>query len=112
MKQRLGIALAMIGDPDIYILDEPANGMDIEGIVEIRSMILSLAQERKASFLVSSHLAPELQKMCHSVGIIHDGRLRETADMDWILDNYPSLEDYYLYVINGAERRRSADGGE
>ncbi|MDR1558804.1 MAG: ABC transporter ATP-binding protein [Clostridiales bacterium] len=111
MKQRLGLALAMIGDPEIYVLDEPANGMDIEGIVEIRNIILNLACERRASFLVSSHLAPELQKMCHRVGIIHDGALRETAEMDWILENYPSLEDYYLSVIN-SEGRRSINGGK
>jgi len=100
MKQRLGLALAMIGSPKIYILDEPANGMDIEGIVEIRNIILQLAHEKQTSFLVSSHLAPELQKTCNRVGIIHEGMLKETAEMNWILDNYPSLEDYYLAVIN------------
>ena len=100
MKQRLGLALAMIGSPKIYILDEPANGMDIEGIVEIRNIILQLAHEKQTSFLISSHLAPELQKTCDRVGIIHEGMLKETAEMDWILDNYPSLEDYYLAVIS------------
>ena len=111
MKQRLGLALAMIGDPQIYILDEPANGMDIEGIVEIRGIILKMAYERHVSFLVSSHLAPELQKMCSHIGIIHDGVLREAADMNWILNNYPSLEDYYLTVISAGDQPRSMNGG-
>ena len=107
MKQRLGLALAMIGNPQIYILDEPANGMDIEGIVEIRGIILSLAEQRQSTFLVSSHQAAELQKMCNSVGIIHDGVLKETAEMNWILDNYPSLEDYYLAVLNAGDRHKN-----
>jgi len=111
MKQRLGLALAMIGNPGIYILDEPSNGMDIEGIVEIRNIILALAQERHSTFLVSSHQAPELQKMCGRVGIIHNGILKGIAEMDWILDNYPSLEDYYLTIINAGDHRRPKGGG-
>ena len=111
MKQRLGLALAMIGNPRLYILDEPANGMDIEGIVEIRNIILALASQQRSTFLVSSHQAPELQKMCGRVGIIHDGVLKGTAEMDWVLDNYPSLEDYYLYVINAGDRKRHMNGG-
>ena len=110
MKQRLGLALAMLGNPQLYILDEPSNGMDIEGIVEIRNIILSMAREQQASFLVSSHIAPELQKMCSRVGIMHDGVLRETAEMVWVLDHYPSLEDYYLAVIN-AKSHRPMNGG-
>jgi ABC-2 type transport system ATP-binding protein len=101
MKQRLGLALAMIGDPQIYILDEPANGMDIEGIVEIRNIILETARERQAAFLVSSHLAPELQKTCSRVGVIHDGVMQGTAEMDWVLENHPTLEDYYMSIVHG-----------
>ena len=104
MKQRLGLALAMIGAPKIYILDEPANGMDIEGIVEIRNIILHLAQEKQATFLVSSHMASELEKTCDQVGIIHEGALKDTAEMEWILEHYSSLEDYYLTVINAGEQ--------
>ena len=111
MKQRLGLALAMIGNPELYILDEPANGMDIEGIVEIRNIILSLAHERQATFLVSSHLAPELQKICGRVGVIHEGVLKDTAEMDWILNNYPSLEDYYLYVTHEKSETGQGNGG-
>lgn len=110
MKQRLGLALAMMGNPDIYVLDEPANGMDIEGIVEIRNIILTMAQAQSASFLVSSHLAAELQKTCNRVGVIHGGVLQETAEMDWILENYPSLEDYYLRVIGGGLGNGLGDG--
>ena len=112
MKQRLGLALAMIGNPRIYILDEPANGMDIEGIVEIRNIILDLAAKHQSSFLVSSHQAPELQKMCNRVGIIHNGALKGTAEMDWVLDNYPSLEDYYLTVICAGDQWQPGNGGK
>ncbi|MDR2903298.1 MAG: ABC transporter ATP-binding protein [Clostridiales bacterium] len=105
MKQRLGLALAMIGKPDLYILDEPSNGLDIEGIVEIRNIILGMAANRNASFLLSSHQSAEIQKTCNKVGVIHNGVLKESALVNDILSNFPSVEDYYLYVIGSTERR-------
>lgn len=75
MKQRLGIALALIGQPDFILLDEPMNGLDPEGIVEIRELIIRLNREKNITFLVSSHILGELEKIATKYGFIHEGRL-------------------------------------
>ncbi len=74
MKQRLGVAMALLQDPDVLILDEPANGLDPAGIVEIRDLMHCLSAEGKTVF-ISSHLLPEVQQICTRVAIIHLGRL-------------------------------------
>ncbi|HEY3204849.1 MAG TPA: ABC transporter ATP-binding protein [Thermoanaerobaculia bacterium] len=74
MRQRLGIAQALLGNPDILILDEPANGLDPAGIREIRQLVRYLAVERGISVFVSSHLLSEIEQMCDRVAIIHRGR--------------------------------------
>ncbi|GGE83345.1 ABC transporter ATP-binding protein [Priestia taiwanensis] len=75
MKQRLGIAIALLGDPELLILDEPTNGLDPQGIIEIRELIKSLAKERGITILVSSHLLSEIDQMATHVGIISKGKL-------------------------------------
>ncbi|HEY1252780.1 MAG TPA: ABC transporter ATP-binding protein [Thermoanaerobaculia bacterium] len=79
MRQRLGIAQALLGNPDILILDEPANGLDPAGIREIRHLVRSLARERGISVFVSSHLLSEIELMCDRVAIIHRGRTLAAA---------------------------------
>ena len=74
MKQRLGIAMALLNDPNTLILDEPLNGLDPEGVYEIRELIIDLKKEGK-TILLSSHILSEIQKTCTHVGILHDGRL-------------------------------------
>jgi len=74
MRQRLGIAQALLGAPDLLILDEPANGLDPAGIREIRRLVRLLAGERGISVFVSSHLLAEVEQMCDRVAIIHRGR--------------------------------------
>lgn len=76
MKQRLGIAMALVGDPDLLILDEPINGLDPKGIVEIRELLLTLHQQGKTIFL-SSHLLGELEKVATRYGIIANGHMVE-----------------------------------
>jgi ABC-type multidrug transport system ATPase subunit len=75
MKQRLGMAMAMVGDPELLILDEPTNGLDPAGILEIRSLLQRLAHEQGRALFVSSHLLGEVEQIADTIGIIHRGRL-------------------------------------
>lgn len=99
MKQRLGIALALLSEPELVILDEPTNGLDIEGIVEIRQIIKRMAEEKGTSFLIASHLATEIEKTCTKVAVVHEGDLLSFDTMEEALRLNPSLEDYFLTKV-------------
>lgn len=75
MKQRLGIAIALVGNPDFLILDEPINGLDPEGIIEIRELILKLNKEKGISFLISSHYLDELSRVATCYGFLNNGNI-------------------------------------
>lgn len=75
MKQRLGLALAIMGDPDFLVLDEPTNGMDPMGIIEFRNIIQNLNQEHGITIFISSHILSELSQIATRFGIIHQGQL-------------------------------------
>jgi ABC-2 type transport system ATP-binding protein len=75
MRQRLGIAQALLPTPEVLILDEPTNGLDPQGIHETRNLLRRLRDELRLTILLSSHLLPEIEQLCNRVGIIHEGRL-------------------------------------
>lgn len=85
MKQRLGIALALVGNPDFLVLDEPINGLDPQGIVEIRDMLQRLSEERNITILISSHILEELSKLCTDFGIIHNGVLLQEISQEQLI---------------------------
>jgi bacitracin transport system ATP-binding protein len=80
MKQRLGIARALLHHPEFLILDEPTNGLDPGGMKEMRHLFLELARKRGITFLISSHLLSEIEQLANKIGIIHKGRLLEEID--------------------------------
>ncbi len=84
MKQRLGIARAIITKPELLILDEPANGLDPEGIKQMRQLLLQLSQQYGTSILISSHILSEIQSMANIIGIIKKGTLCEEISMNQI----------------------------
>jgi ABC-2 type transport system ATP-binding protein len=102
MRQRLGIAQAMLGSPRVLILDEPANGLDPAGIREIRELLRHLATERGMSVFVSSHLLAEIELMCDRVAIIHKGRLLRTGNVRELISARREME----FRVGDADRAR------
>lgn len=86
MRQRLGIAIALLGDPEILLLDEPINGLDPAGIKDIRDLILKLNKEKNITFLISSHLLDELAKVVTKYGFINNGTLFEEIEAKNLLE--------------------------
>ena len=99
MKQRMGLALALLSEPELMILDEPTNGLDIEATVEMREVILRLAKEKGVTFLVASHLAAEIEKMCDKVLVLYEGEMLSFDTKEEALRLNPSLEDYFLAKV-------------
>ena len=102
MRQRLGIALALVGEPKLIILDEPINGLDPQGILEIRETILKLNKERKITFIISSHILGELSKMATRYGIIDKGQLLKELSAKELASQTDDLEEFYLKLTGGA----------
>ncbi|HJD06128.1 MAG TPA: ABC transporter ATP-binding protein [Candidatus Onthoplasma faecipullorum] len=84
MKQRLGIAQALLNKPELLILDEPTNGLDPNGIVEMRNILRVLAEHEKMAIIISSHNLAELEQICDVIGVINDGKLIEYKTMEEI----------------------------
>lgn len=84
MKQRLALASCMMADPDVLVLDEPTNGLDPQGIAEIRSLIMDIAKEGK-TIVIASHLLDEIEKMCTHVAIMKHGKLLQVGTLEEIM---------------------------
>lgn len=115
MKQRLGLAGALLGRPPILILDEPTNGLDPVGIHEIRTLIRSLPQQFHCTVLVSSHLLSEIELMADDIGILNHGRLLFEGSLDALKADarrmgYPTdnLEEMFLSLIDADNQNRGA----
>ncbi|OZI13238.1 ABC transporter ATP-binding protein [Bacillaceae bacterium SAS-127] len=112
MKQRLGIASALIGNPPILILDEPTNGLDPLGTHEIRNLIVSLPEKTGCTIIISSHLLAEMQLMAQDIGILNKGRLLFEGSMGELIEKAQrdgcgseNLEDMFLGIIEQDNRK-------
>jgi ABC-2 type transport system ATP-binding protein len=96
MKMRLALAAVLIAEPELVILDEPTNGLDIEGMVDFRQLIKRLADEKGVTFLISSHMINEMEQMCNRIGILYDGRFLTQGFVSGIVKEHQSLEQYFV----------------
>jgi ABC-2 type transport system ATP-binding protein len=106
MKQRLGLAAALLDDPDLVVLDEPTNGLDPGGIREMRTFIRELVDERGKTVFLSSHLLSEVEQVCDRVAIINHGQIIREGTVENLLDNKTQLHieakptDKTLQILN------------
>jgi ABC-2 type transport system ATP-binding protein len=119
MKQRLGVAAALLGEPDLLILDEPTNGLDPSGMADMRDLIRRLAGQGR-TVLLSSHLLGEVQQLCDRVGVIADGRLltestvaelRGASSLLVRAEPVPRAEQVIAATLGAVDVQRTADGG-
>uniref|UniRef100_UPI003D195EA5 ABC transporter ATP-binding protein n=1 Tax=Kroppenstedtia sanguinis TaxID=1380684 RepID=UPI003D195EA5 len=101
MKQRLGIAQALLGDPEMIILDEPANGLDPIGMRQLRELILKLNQEAGITFLVSSHLLDEIQRICRRLVVLKEGRVVWQGETEDLSRSARDLEEAFVELVSG-----------
>jgi ABC-2 type transport system ATP-binding protein len=104
MKQRLGIAAAILSKPEVVILDEPLNGLDVEGMIDVRNIIKHLAQREKTTFFISSHLIHDVELTCSRIGVLYNGKMLNVDTTENILNNYASLEKYFISEVEANGR--------
>jgi len=102
MRQRVGLAAALLSKPRLLILDEPGNGLDIEGMLYVREVVKA-ASENGAAVLISSHLANEIQQCATRVAVIHGGKLLGCESMNTVVEEFGSVEGFFLGKVG--ERR-------
>ena len=108
MRQRLGVAQAILHKPNLLILDEPTNGLDPEGIKDLRNLLVKLAKEENMGILISSHNLSELESFCNKVCIIKNGTIVETSDLETVKKE--ASEGNYIIEVNDAKAARMIIG--
>lgn len=99
MKQRLGISAAILSRPEVIILDEPLNGLDVEGMIQMRNIIKSLAEKEGTTFFISSHLIHDVELTCNRIGVLYNGKMLNVDTTENILKNYATLENYFVSEV-------------
>lgn len=119
MRQRLGIALAIIGSPDLVLLDEPTNGLDPQGMREVRELVKSLARDQGMTVFLSSHLLNEVEQVCTRIAVINKGKVIEAGRVDELLGgaetykvsvDYPDRAIRELADLKGVVPQPNGDG--
>ena len=111
MKQRLGIANALLGDPELIILDEPSNGLDPYGMKEINNLIVSLVKRCDKTFIISSHLLHEMEGICNRIGILHSGKLCIEGEVRTLI-NDNKVENLEELFFKKAGEKNDKFGGQ
>ncbi|OZQ62567.1 ABC transporter [Paenibacillus sp. VTT E-133280] len=96
MKQKLAMSASIIHHPELVIWDEPTNGLDIEGVVHFRALVKELSANQGITFLISSHMIHELEQLCNRVGILNQGVLIREGEVQELLTDSLSLEEFYI----------------
>lgn len=108
MQQRVGIARTLLHDPEVLILDEPANGLDPKARIEMRELLLRLAAAGK-TLIVTSHILPELSRICNVVAIVTAGKLRAFGSLDEVMGRLCPQRFFELQIARGGDQTRSND---
>ena len=108
MQQRVGIARTLLHNPEVLILDEPANGLDPKARIDMRQLLLRLASEGK-TLIVTSHILPELARICDTVAIVGGGKMRAFGPLDEVMRNLCPLRSYEVQLVNPEQLDRAAE---
>ena len=104
MRQRLGIARAIVHEPELLVLDEPINGLDPMGIKQMRELFVNLVREKKTTILFSSHILSETEHIADTVGVLSGGKIVDEADLKELKEiKQGSLEDYFFTLMTGGD---------
>lgn len=101
MTQRLKLAMALLEKPDLLILDEPINGLDPDGIADLRSLLLELNRTHGITIIVSSHILSELEQIATRLGILHNGEIAQELHLQEAIQNGKSIEELYMQYTKG-----------
>lgn len=105
MKQRLGFVSAVIHSPELLILDEPTNSLDISGTAKVRELLRAFAA-KGGTILISSHITSEIQSICTKIAVMESGHILDVSGTEDIVRRFGSVEDYYLNTVSGGTDRQ------